>query len=132
MTKTSTSSDIVNSEPFSLSVPIIKNSYSESHSKSHFLLLLPNTLQEGLNKYLIGNKNFQLNRLSVLLLQDPTGVSANPALVCQVKSALGNSYACRKNIHQYGLSRKWRLNCSVEIYSSYYPTYIPYFTFRVI
>lgn len=80
MTKTSTSSDIVNSEPFSLSVPIIKNSYSESHSKSHFLLLLPNTLQEGLNKYLIGNKNVQLNRIFVLLLQDPTGVSANPAL----------------------------------------------------
>lgn len=83
MTKTSTSSDIVNSEPYSLSVPIIKNSYSESHSKSHSF---HNTLQEGLNKYLIVNKNFQLNRLSVLLLQDPTGVSAALAVPGEVSS----------------------------------------------
>lgn len=51
--------------------------------------------------------------------------------LCPVKSALGDSYACRKNIHQYDLSREWTLKCSVEIYSSYYPTYIPYFTFRM-
>lgn len=130
MTNTSTNSDKVNSEPYSLSVSIIKNSYTESQGATSSYSC-HKILQEGLNKYLTGNKNFQLNILVKQIICSSTTGSHR----CHCKPSSGcakwSQLLVTKNIHQYGLSRKWKLKCSAEIYSSYYPIYFPYFTFRL-
>lgn len=135
MINTSTSPDINNLEPYSLPVPIIKIFLHWTHSKSHLLPLLLWDPPRKAQQIFDGKQNPSAKHFDKI---DFSTTKTNPCFYawshrCHCKLSSGSTKRNQllvthtptyiKNMHQYGLYRKWRLKCSFVISSGYYSTY---------